>query len=158
RGWSCRGSSGGASSMSIYSDAIRPDSIGVRDASCRPTSPSCSKRRRKMPSFPEPAWFQALGRLMETEGPLFQRLGYAETRFVIRVLPDGDNNGGAQQVGIVIDGFRLIEAAPVSDLGTFDADFVICGKRAVWDRMLEEIAHDGRPSLRHTLSSLALLG
>ena len=57
-----------------------------------------------MPSFPDPQWFRALGRLMEAEGPLFQRLGYAETRFVIRVLPDAENNGGEQQVGIAIDG------------------------------------------------------
>jgi hypothetical protein len=35
---------------------------------------------------------------------------------------------------------------------------VICGKREIWDRMLGEIAEDGRPQLRHTLSSLALVG
>ena len=39
-----------------------------------------------MPSFPEPGWFLALGRLMAAEGELFRRLGYAEVRFAIRVL------------------------------------------------------------------------
>ncbi len=111
-----------------------------------------------MPSFPEPAWFLALGRLMETEGALFQRLGYAETRFVVRVMPDESNNGGDTLVGVAIDGYRMLEAALVDDLDSFDADFVICGKRTVWDRMLSEIAESGRPSLRHTLSSLALVG
>jgi len=111
-----------------------------------------------MPSFPEPAWFAALGRLMEAEGPLFQRLGYAETRFVIRVLPDDDGNGGMKQVGIAIDGFHLIEAKSVSDAADFDPDYIICAKRWVWDRMLKEIAESGRPSLRQTLSSLALMG
>jgi len=28
----------------------------------------------------------------------------------------------------------------------------------VWRRMLDEIARDGRPELRHTLNSLALIG
>jgi hypothetical protein len=40
----------------------------------------------------------------------------------------------------------------------FVPDVVICGKREIWDRMLGEIAEDGRPQLRHTLSSLALVG
>jgi hypothetical protein len=109
-------------------------------------------------SFPDPQWFRALGRLMEAEGPLFQRLGYAETRFVIRVLPEVENNGGEDLVGIAIDGYRLIEAVSVGDLDSFDPDFVICAKRAIWNRMLAEIAESGRPSLRQTLSSLALIG
>ncbi len=111
-----------------------------------------------MPSFPEPQWFMALGRLMEAEGPLFQRLGYAETRFVVRVIPDNGGNGGEKLVGVVIDGYRLLEAKVVDDINAFDPDFVICAKRSVWNRMLSEIAESGRPSLRHTLSSLALVG
>ena len=111
-----------------------------------------------MPSFPEPAWFLALGRLMEAEGPLFQRLGFAETRFVIRVIPYTEGNGGETLVGLIIDGYRLASAALISDLKAFDPDFVICAKRSVWNRMLDEIAESGRPSLRHTLSSLALMG
>jgi hypothetical protein len=111
-----------------------------------------------MPAFPDPQWFRALGRLMEAEGALFQRLGYAETRFVIRVLPEVENNGGEDLVGIAIDGYRLIEAVSVSDPDSFDPDFVICAKRTIWNRMLAEIAESGRPSLRQTLSSLALIG
>src|SRR5579862_7686208 len=147
--------------MNTCSVATPPDSIGVRDASCPRIFPSCSKLHRnpllpEMPSFPEPAWFLALGRLMETEGPLFQRLGYAETRFVVRVTPDYPGNGGETLVGIAIDGYRMIDATLVTDLDAFDPDFVICAKRSVWDRMLSEIGESGRPSLRHTLSSLAL--
>ncbi len=111
-----------------------------------------------MPSFPEPQWFLALGRLMESQGALFQRLGYAETRFAVRVVPEEGSNGGERVVGLVIDGYHLIEAKPAGDLDRFDPDFVICAKRAVWDRMLAEIARTGRPELRHTLSSLALVG
>lgn len=95
---------------------------------------------------------------MEAEGALFLRLGYAETRFVVRVIPDDSINGGERLIGIAIDGYRMISASQVDDLDSFDADFVICAKRSVWDRMLAEIAESGRPSLRHTLSSLALLG
>ena len=111
-----------------------------------------------MPSFPEPAWFLALGRLMEAEGPVFQRLGFAETRFVIRVIPDTDGNGGETLVGLVIDGYRLADAKLINDVAAFDPDFVICAKKSVWNRMLAEITESGRPSLRGTLSSLALMG
>ncbi|HYA34070.1 MAG TPA: hypothetical protein VEF03_00550 [Candidatus Binataceae bacterium] len=111
-----------------------------------------------MPSFPDPQWFVALGRLMEAEGATFQRLGFAETRFVVRVIPDYSGNGGETLIGLVIDGYRLASAEIVGDLNAFDPDFVICAKRSVWDRMLNEIAETGRPSLRHTLSSLALVG
>lgn len=95
---------------------------------------------------------------MEAEGALFQRLGYAETRFVIRVVPDQAGNGGETLVGLVLDGYRLTDAVLVEDLEAFDADFVICATRPVWNRMLAEIAESGRPSLRHTLNSLALVG
>jgi hypothetical protein len=111
-----------------------------------------------MASFPEPAWFLALGRLMEAEGPVFQRLGHAETRFVVRVIPDDSTNGGERLIGIGIDGYRMISAGEVDDVTSFDPDFVICARRSVWDRMLNEIADCGRPSLRHTLNSLALVG
>jgi hypothetical protein len=111
-----------------------------------------------MPTFPEPAWFLALGRLMEAEGARFQRLGYAETRFIVRVIPDESTNHGEKLIGLAIDGYRMIDATTVDDLDAFDADFVICAKRSIWDRMLSEIAESGRPSLRHTLSSLALVG
>jgi hypothetical protein len=113
-------------------------------------------------AFPDPEWFLALGRMMRAEGELFRRLGYAETRFVIRVLPDdGDNPAAERQVGLVIDGYALSDAralAGPSDVTAFDPDFVICARRSVWRRMLDEIMAGGRPELRHTLSSLALVG
>jgi hypothetical protein len=111
-----------------------------------------------MPQFPQREWFLALGRLMETESSAFQRLGFAETRFCIRVLPDEAGNGAEQLVGIVLDGYKLSEAKELDDAASFDPDFTICAKRSVWNRMLAEITESGRPSLRHTLSSLALMG
>lgn len=95
---------------------------------------------------------------MAAQSALFQRLGYAETRFAIRVVPDEGSETHGDVVGIVIDGYQLTQAHRVSDLARFDADFVICARRSVWDRMLSEIAEGGRPQLRHTLSSLALVG
>ena len=111
-----------------------------------------------MASFPDAQWFLTLGQLMRAEGELFRRLGYAETRFAVRVVPNNGSNGGDRIVGLVIDGYQLTEAKPVADLNEYDPDFVICGQREIWDRMLGEIAQNGRPELRHTLSSLALVG
>jgi hypothetical protein len=111
-----------------------------------------------MAAFPDTQWFKSLGQLMRAEGELFRRLGYAETRFAVRVVPDNMSNGGDRIVGLEINGYELTEAKSITDLNEFDPDFVICGKREVWNRILGEIAQSGRPELRHTLSSLALVG
>jgi hypothetical protein len=110
-----------------------------------------------MASFPDPAWFLALGRLMEAEGEAFRRLGYAEIRFAICVLDD-EGEGVARTIGLEFEGYALVRAAALADLTTFDPDFVIRARRKVWTRMLDEIVRNGRPDLRGTLSSLALVG
>lgn len=106
--------------------------------------------------FPDAEWFLALGRLMESEGELFRRLGYAEVRFVIRIV--GDDGHAERETAIELDGYKLGRAATLDNAPAFDPDFTICATAAVWNRMLSEIARDGRPEARHTLSSLALIG
>ena len=106
--------------------------------------------------FPEPEWFLALGRLMDAEGELFRRLGYAEVRFVVRVV--GSDGRADRQTAIELDGYRLSRAIALEDAPGFDPDFTVCATAAVWDRMLDEIGRDGRPEARHSLSSLALIG
>lgn len=110
-----------------------------------------------MASFPESAWFLALGRRMAAEGELFRRLGYAEVRLAIRVLSD-EGERVERTIGLEFDGYTLVRAEALDDAASFDPDFIICARRQVWNRMLDEIARHGRPELRHTLSSLALLG
>jgi hypothetical protein len=112
------------------------------------------------PRFPDPQWFLALGGLMAARGELFRRIGYAETRFVVRVLPDEDGGGQEQNTGVAMAGYALTDAMALApgEAASFDPDFAICARGAVWRRMLDEIARNGRPELRHTLNSLALLG
>jgi hypothetical protein len=120
------------------------------------------------PRFPDPRWFLALGGLMTARGELFQRIGYVEARFVVRVLPDEDAGGQRQNTdqnteqntGVAMDGYALTGAMALApgEAASFDPDFTICARRAVWRRMLDEIARNGRPELRHTLNSLALIG
>ena len=110
-----------------------------------------------MASFPEAQWFLALGRLMEAEGELFRRIGYAETRFAIRVIAD-DGAKTEHTTGLEISGYQIVGAVALDDVATFDPDFVVCARRSTWQRMLDEIRRGGRPDLRHTLSSLALIG
>jgi hypothetical protein len=110
-----------------------------------------------MASFPEPQWVFALGELMNAEGELFRRLGYAEVRFAIRIVSE-DGSRTEALTGIEISGYELSRATAVDDPGGFDPDFVICAPRSVWERMLAEIRREGRPEPRHTLNSLALFG
>ena len=64
------------------------------------------------PRFPDPQWFLALGGLMAARGELFQRIGYVEARFVVRVLPDEDGGGGQEQnTGVAMQGYALTDAA-----------------------------------------------
>ena len=110
--------------------------------------------------FPDAEWFLALGRLMAARGELFRRIGYADTRFVVRVLPDEEGCDGERDVGLAMTGYTLThaEALAPAALASFDPDFTICARESVWRRMLDEIARHGRPELRHTLNSLALMG
>lgn len=109
-----------------------------------------------MAEFPDADWFLALGRLMEAEGESFRRLGYAEVRFIVRVV--GQDGRAECATAVELDGYKLERAVALEDAAGFDPDFTICASRAVWDRMLDEIARNGRPESRHTLSSLALVG
>lgn len=110
-----------------------------------------------MPAFPHPEWFLALGRRMIAERERFLRIGYLETRFVVRVDPD-DGAGPPRCTGLVFDGYALVDARPLDDPWAFDPDFVVRGRSAVWRRMVEETERLGRPELRHTLNSLVLVG
>ena len=110
-----------------------------------------------MPAFPTPEWFLALGRLMEAEGELFRRLGYAEVRFAIRVLSE-DGERTESLTGLEINGYTLARAVSLDDAAGFDADFIICGRDSIWRGLLNTIRRNGRPELHRTLSSLALMG
>jgi hypothetical protein len=110
-----------------------------------------------MASFPDPQWFIALGRLMEAEGELFRRIGYAELRFVIRVLSD-DGSHTEALTALEINGYELSRAVTLDDAAGFDSGFVVCAPGSIWQRMLAEIKQAGRPGPRHTLSSLVLIG
>jgi hypothetical protein len=111
-----------------------------------------------MPAFPEPEWFAALGHQMAKDSEVFRRLGYAEVRFGVRVFAN-DRERIEATTGIELTGYEIGRTLALDDAhADFDPDFVICAPREVWDRMLNEIAHEGHPELRRTLSSLALVG
>ena len=94
--------------------------------------------------FPDAEWFLALGRRMAAQGELFRRIGYADTRFVVRVLPDEEGCDGERDVGLAMTGYALThaEALAPAALASFDPDCTICARESVWRRMLDEIARE----------------
>ena len=120
------------------------------------------------PELLDADWFAALGQRMGAEAEAFRRLGYLETRFVVRVLPETQTetpNGTPNETGdtgtctgLAFDGYTLTEAKPLPEPWSFDPDFVICGRESAWRRLLDEIERNGHPELRHSLNSLVLLG
>ncbi len=65
------------------------------------------------PALLESDWFAGLGLRMGAEAEAFRRLGYVETRFVVRVLPDGEGEieeGTGTCTGLAFDGYTLSEA------------------------------------------------
>ncbi len=94
---------------------------------------------------------------MESEGERFRRIGYAEARFVVKVLPD-EEGAPARSIGLVFDGYRLAEVCELDDPWSIDPDFIVNAKRSVWLKLLGEIEAEGHPALRSTLNSLALMG
>ena len=105
-------------------------------------------------SFPSLAFFQALQREMRAERERFSRLGFFDTTFGVRLLPDGD--GAPAEFALA---FEVFDCVRVSDgLAGVETDFVVEGRFGAWREMLDAINELGAADTAHSLNTLTHFG
>jgi hypothetical protein len=105
-------------------------------------------------SFPSLGFFEALQREMRTEKERFSRLGFFDTIFGIRILPDGAGDAADFVLGFeVFDCVRVAQGANGAD-----TDFVVEGRFAAWREMLDNIHALGAADTAHSLNTLTHFG
>jgi hypothetical protein len=105
-------------------------------------------------SFPSLAFFEALQREMRAERDRFARLGFFDTTFGIRVVPER----GGRPLEFVL-AFEVFDCVRVGEgLGDGELDFVIEGPFAAWREMLDNIHALGGADAAHSLNTLTHFG
>ena len=105
-------------------------------------------------SFPSLAFFQALQREMRAERERFSRLGFFDTTFGVRVLPDGD--GAPAEFALA---FEVFDCVRISEgLVSVETDFVVEGRFGAWREMLDAIHELGAADTAHSLNTLTHFG
>jgi len=105
-------------------------------------------------SFPSLAFFQALQREMRIERERFSRLGFFDTTFGVRILPD-DARASAEFV-LRFEVFDCVDVA--ENLAGVEADFVVEGGFRAWREMLDNIHELGAADTAHSLNTLTHFG
>lgn len=98
--------------------------------------------------FPSLAFFRALQQRTKEDKARFEKLGYCDTTFGVRV--------GDELYSIV---FEVYECVDVREGGEPEkVDFVLSGPRAVWREMIDAIVKNHGADARHTLNTLSHVG
>jgi len=98
--------------------------------------------------FPSLDFFKALQQRTKDESAAFEKLGYCDTTFGIRV---GDD--------LYRIAFEIYECVDVSEGGDpAKLDFVLSAPAALWLEMLESIVANGGADAAHTINSLTHIG
>ena len=105
-------------------------------------------------AFPSVGFFEALQREMRAERERFARLGFFDTVFGIRVLPDG---AGAPTEFVL--GFEVFDCVRVAaGSRTDDVDFILEGPLSAWREMFDNIHALGAADTAHSLNTLTHFG
>jgi len=104
--------------------------------------------------FPSLAFFEALQREMRAERERFARLGFFDTIFGIRVLPESP--GAAAEFVL---GFEVFDCVRVAEgLAGVETDFVAEGSFSAWREMLDNIHALGAADAAHSFNTLTHFG
>jgi hypothetical protein len=99
-------------------------------------------------SFPSVEFFQALQQRTKDEAIAFEKLGYCDTTFGIRV--------GAALFTVAFEIYECVDVAAGGEVK--DLDFVLSAPLALWNEMLESIRANGGADAAHTLNTLTHVG
>ena len=99
-------------------------------------------------SFPSVEFFQALQQRTKDEAAAFEKLGYCDTTFGVRV--------GSQLFRVAFEIYECVDVGEGGEVG--DLDFVISAPLDVWREMLESIQTNGVADAAHTLNTLTHVG
>jgi hypothetical protein len=105
-------------------------------------------------TFPSVAFFEALQREMRAERERFTRLGFFDTTFAVRVLPD--KGGAAAEFVLAFEVFDCVRVATGVPEG--EVDFTIEGPLAAWRDMLDSIHALGAADTEHSINTLTHFG
>ncbi|HLK12606.1 MAG TPA: hypothetical protein VKW76_14615 [Candidatus Binatia bacterium] len=106
-------------------------------------------------AFPSTAFFLALRDAMRAEQERFQRLGFFDTTFGVRVLPDAPG-GPAVDHTLGFEVFDCVAVREGLDGGTLD--FVLEGPLTTWREMLDVIHALGAADTAHSINTLTHFG
>jgi len=98
--------------------------------------------------FPSLEFFEALKKRTVEDHVTFEKLGYCDTRFGVRI----------DDVLYAIE-FEVYECLGVEEGGDPKAlDFVLTAPRAVWSEMIQSIVEHGGADAHHSLNTLSHIG
>jgi hypothetical protein len=98
--------------------------------------------------FPSLAFFEALKRRTVEDAPVFEKLGYCDTSFGVKLDED-----------LYAIHFEVYECVRVEAGGDpAKLDFVLAAPRAVWCEMVESIVRNRGADAAHTLNTLSHVG
>ncbi|MFQ5665188.1 MAG: hypothetical protein ACE5I7_02030 [Candidatus Binatia bacterium] len=92
---------------------------------------------------------------MRSERERFERLGYFDVTFGVRVL---DAGGGRHEYVLAFEVFDCTEVRGTSNLESEGVDFVLEGHLETWIDMLRNIQAHGAADVEHSINTLTHLG
>lgn len=106
--------------------------------------------------FPTVEWFEALENEAQKNSDRFRHLGFCDATVGVKVLAENGKDKDRSFL-LTFEGYSCSSVREVDDAERA-ADFVMEAKFSTWKEMIENIAANKGPDLRHTLNFLALPG
>ena len=106
-------------------------------------------------SFPSVEFFEALRTRMRDEAARFERLGYFDTTFGVRVLMP---EGGKHEYLLAFDVFDCTDVRATDDLTRENVDFTLEAPLEVWREVIENIRANGGADAEHGINTLTHFG
>ena len=98
--------------------------------------------------FPSLGFFQALQQRTKEDQVTFEKLGYCDTSFGVRV--------GDQLYSVTIDVYECTDVREGGDPAKLD--FVLTGTPEIWHEMVASILENGGADAAHTMNTLSHVG